>query len=262
MARMPSGTPRSVPDPYGDDYDEMMRQWLAQSHPDANDVSAAPVGLGEQGNEPPNHRPTIGRATALDYAIPPIADARNAIESLQEMGRPHSLAESVVPYFGSGREAAADLQDGNYLGAGFNGALAASDLFLAGSIVKGLLKGGAKMSGPFAWKIKPRVDEVGARQWLGANGFLEPGQAGHHWGIPQGGWGKLVPDWIKNQPWNIKPMPSSEIHGRIHGRYLGKPRFNPAEQYWRATPAWSKAATVAAVGHPVAIASGAGRPAQ
>ena len=33
MARMPGGQPRSVPDPHGEDYDRMMRQWLAQKAP-------------------------------------------------------------------------------------------------------------------------------------------------------------------------------------------------------------------------------------
>lgn len=46
-------------------------------------------------------------------------------------------------------------------------------------------------------------------------GMLAPKQHGHHWAIPQNGWGKNVPDRIKNQPWNIKPMPSAEVHGRL-----------------------------------------------
>ena len=38
-------------------------------------------------------------------------------------------------------------------------------------------------------------------------------------------------------------MPNPEIHGRIHGRYRGKPQFNQAQRYWYGTPAWSKVAT-------------------
>jgi hypothetical protein len=64
-----------------------------------------------------------------------------------------------------------------------------------------------------------------------------------------------VPDAIKNQPWNIKPMPSAEVRGRITGPYKGKPQFNVAERYWYGTPAWSKVTTGAAVGHPLAAAT-------
>jgi hypothetical protein len=66
--------------------------------------------------------------------------------------------------------------------------------------------------------------------------------------------GKTVPDAIKNQPWNIKPMPSAEAHGRISGSYKGKPRFNAVERHLQGTPTWSKVATGAAVGHPIAAA--------
>jgi len=67
--------------------------------------------------------------------------------------------------------------------------------------------------------------------------------------------GEKVPDAIKNQPWNIKPMPRAEVHGRITGPYKGKPQFNALERYWYGTPAWSKVATGAAVGHPAAAAN-------
>lgn len=163
------------------------------------------------------------------------------------------LAESLIPVWGSGREAVADFHDGDYLGAGINGALAASDLFLAGSVAKGLAKGGvyvargAAKEAPYAWKTV-------VRPWMGKKGYLEAGQHGHHWAIPQSGWGKNVPEWFKNQPWNIKPMPSPEVHGRITGSYKGKPQFNALERYWYGTPAWSKVATGAAVGHPAAAA--------
>ncbi len=91
------------------------------------------------------------------------------------------------------------------------------------------------------------------RPWLGKErGMLAPKQHGHHWAIPQNGWGKNVPDWIKNQPWNIKPMPSAEVHGRLTNSYKGKPQFNAVERYMYGTPTWSKVGTGAAVGHPAA----------
>ena|SRR5688572_17518732 len=84
-------------------------------------------------------------------------------------------------------------------------------------------------------------------------GFIPPGQQGHHWAIPRNGWGKSVPDKLKNMHWNIKPLPG-EVHKRIHFRDLkgGMPRFNPAERFIHGTPRTAKVATAGAVGHPVA----------
>lgn len=67
-----------------------------------------------------------------------------------------------------------------------------------------------------------------------------------------------VPDWVKNQPWNIKPMTEgpagAETHGRMTGSYKGKPQFNTVERYVHGTPTWSKVGTGAAVGHPARAA--------
>ena len=226
MARMPQGQPRPVPDPDGDRYDEMLRQ----------------------------ERLRRARAEAAE-AGPPGAS----------VGHPE-LLESLIPVWGSGREAVADFQEGDYAGAALNGALAASDLFLAGAIVKGVAKGGvytvgkmaAKKATKKATKTTPYNWDAKVRPWMGEKRYLAKGQAGHHWAIPQNGWGKGVPERIKNQPWNIKPMPEgpagAEMHGRMTGRYKGKPKFNALERYIYGTPAWSKTATGAAVGHPAAAA--------
>jgi hypothetical protein len=217
MARMPKGGPRSVPDPEGERYDEMIRQ----------------------------ERLKRERAEAAVARLP-----------LTSVGHP-GFAESLIPVWGSGREAVADFQEGDYAGAALNGALAASDLFLAGSIAKGVAKGGvyvvrdAATKAPYAWK-------TAVRPWMVEKGYLVKGQHGHHWAIPQNGWGKGVPDWVKNQPWNIKAMPEgpagAEMHGRITGSYKGKPRFNPLERYVHGTPTWSKVGTGSAVGHPTGAA--------
>lgn len=162
-------------------------------------------------------------------------------------------AESLIPVWGSAREAIADGLEGDVGGAALNGALAVSDLMVAGAVAKGVAKGaifvakkGTKRAEPYGWNGN-------VRKWMGDQGYLEPGQHGHHWAIPQNRWGKDVPDWIKNQPWNIKAMPSREVHGRIDHRVGDLPRFSPAQQYWYGTPAWSKAATASAVGHPTAV---------
>jgi hypothetical protein len=68
-----------------------------------------------------------------------------------------------------------------------------------------------------------------------------------------------VPDWIKNQPWNIKVLPDKVVHTRIHSNMPSKglKRFNPAERWWYGTPAWSKAAAASGAGRPVAAWQGA-----
>lgn len=147
------------------------------------------------------------------------------------------FAESLLPVWGSAREAWADAEDGHGALAIINAALAISDLALAGAVGKGLAKGGLKLAGSNTWNA--------TRKWMGKNGFLDAGQHGHHWFIGQSGWGKDIPDIIKNQPWNIKGMPSAEIHGRIHGSYGGKPQFNLLQQLHFGMPTWAKNATVA-----------------
>lgn len=168
--------------------------------------------------------------------------------------------ESLIPVWGAGREAVADFHDGDYLGAVGNGALAIADLGGATGLVRAGVKGAIVRSLP-----KPKRGAKSTYAWdrmradMGSDNkfpkLLEYKQHGHHWLIPhKEGWGKHVPDVIKNQPWNITPMPSAEIHGRIHGRYKGKARFNPAERIWHGTPGWSKRAAGSATAHVTSMA--------
>jgi hypothetical protein len=160
------------------------------------------------------------------------------------------LGESLIPVWGSAREAIADAYEGDVLGAGLNGALAASDLFLAGAVVRSLGKGALKVGGSHAWK-----GGSGVRAWMGKHKYLAPNQHGHHWAIPQNRWGKHVPDVIKNQPWNVKPMKDPAIHMRMDRSWGGKPPLTPLERYWHGTPAWAKVGSGASIGHP----AGAGK---
>lgn len=90
-------------------------------------------------------------------------------------------------------------------------------------------------------------------KWMGheGKGLLEERQHGHHWLIPRNGWGKNVPDVIKNQPWNIKAMPSEEVHARMRGARNGKPQFNAIERYVQGTPTWWKVQNGVWAGHAV-----------
>jgi len=162
------------------------------------------------------------------------ASGRDALASFQEadpIGHPGAL-ESFVPILGSGHEALADLQEGNYRGAALNGALAVLDavpMEAAGNAIrKGAWKGGST-----TWNA--------TRKWMAGRGYFEPGQHGHHWAVSQdSALARWKPGWF-NQPWNIKPMPSPEIHGRIHGPYRGADQFGLLGRYWHGAPGWWKA---------------------
>ena len=163
--------------------------------------------------------------------------------------------ESMIPVWGSGKEALADLEDGNYVGFGVNAALAASDVVLAKALVSGVIKGGVKtaglkMAGPHAWRTGPPRTDAGMRKWLGDKKFAKPGQPMHHWWLEQK---SKAPDWLKNQPPFLKPMKDAVQHGRIHGRYtvdgVKLPQFNRYERLWHGTPDWLKAGYVSSAGH-------------
>jgi hypothetical protein len=174
------------------------------------------------------------------------------------IGHPGTL-ESFIPVWGSGREALADLEEGKPVSAAFNAGLAALDLTGIGMLDKVLAKGGI-------YAVKGAIGESAAqggwravRRKMGDLKILEPYQHGHHWFIPQNGWGKKVPNLIKNHPANIHGMPSREIHGRLHGRYKGKPEFGFLHKYWHGTPHLSKVATGSAAGHAASAAASNGR---
>lgn len=145
------------------------------------------------------------------------------------------LVESLVPVWGSAREAVADAYEGDVVGAVVNAGLAISDLAPGGYAVKAGAKGLGK-AGSHTW--------TATRKWMGKNGMLQPGQHGHHGIIPNNGWGKFVPDVIKNHPANITATRDVPDHMRIHGRYMGLPQYGPAQRYWRGSPDWAKRAHV------------------
>lgn len=205
MALMPAGQPRSVPDPEGEAYDEMLRkQRLERDRP------------------------------------------------IQSVGHP-GFAESLIPIWGSGREAVADFQDGDYVGAALNAGLAVSDVFLGGAVLKAGAKTAAKAAARGSGKKALSTTWNATRKRMQKEGYIPPGQQGHHWLIPQNGWGKQVPPGVKNSHWNILPR-EPDVHGRIHHRVRGQPRYNVAERYVHGTPTTAKVAMGAAAGHPTAAA--------
>lgn len=187
---------RSVPDPDGPAYDAMVRRQRALN---AKQQASTESDAGYWGTHP-------------------------------------GFVESLVPVWGSAREAVADANDGDVVGAVGNGLLAVSDLVPGGALVKtagkGAIKGAAKLGGSSTWKA--------TRSWMGRRGLIDKGMEGHHALIPNGGWGKNVPERIKNQPWNITALPK-ETHRRIHSKFGGQPRYPVLERTWIGTPTWGKA---------------------
>lgn len=166
--------------------------------------------------------------------------------------------ESLVPVWGSAREAVADYRDGDRVGAAVNGVMAVTDLAGGTVLLKGVAKGGLKLAGSHTWKqtskwMRPPRKGVKPGARPASDYPLQSGQHGHHWLIPQNEWGKNVPDVIKNQLWNIKAMPSEEVHTRMRGASNGKPAFNAAQRFWYGTPAWWKGGVGTIPGH---VASG------
>lgn len=132
---------------------------------------------------------------------------------------------SLVPVIGSGWQAIHDFQTGHWGWGIVNTALAISDVFLVKSLVVDLgkvvgkvgLEGLVKSEGSHTWEATTK--------WLTTQGWREfQGETFHHWLVPRGGWGRMVPDILKNQPYNLMRMPEGEA-GRLfqnaiegHGR--------------------------------------------
>ncbi len=203
--------PRSVPDPDAQAYREMVRKQKAIN---------ARQGRGNDSSRP-------GRVE-----------------------HPGAL-ESMIPVWGSGKEAIADFHDGDYLGAAGNGLLAVTDVVPAKAFVGALAKGALVKGAPYVWRTKPWEKGQGGRQWLGERGVVKPGQPVHHWviGMEQK---SPVPDFIKNQPIFLKPMKDAVQHGRVHGGYtvngVTLPRYGVPARIWYGSPDWAKAAPVSVGG--------------
>jgi hypothetical protein len=146
--------------------------------------------------------------------------------------------EGMIPIWGSGKQAIHDFQQGKWGWGTFNTALAASDLFLVGAATGAVEKG--------IWKIGSHTWSATSK-WLTSTGWREfTGQPMHHWAIPQGEWGRYIPDTIKNQPWNLMNMPDRAFHNALHG--IGRTPFSFAERLWYGTPAWFRAGVFSTLG--------------
>ncbi|MDI1290081.1 MAG: hypothetical protein PSX37_09075 [bacterium] len=196
-----------MPDPAGDLYDQEMAKLRAKR--EAQDG---------------------GFRSPLDVA----QDAFHDFQDGPDIPRPN-LAQSFIPVVGPAWEAVADLQDGNYGGAAFNGLMAVGDALPVGFAVKGLkavskgigvLKKGSVTAGAAAKKIRRA-------------GLAGKGQEIHHT-VPLNGKSRSAQDW-RNHYALLKVLPV-EQHRRLTGSWMGKPRYDPIRRVWYGTTDWMKAA--------------------
>lgn len=77
-------------------------------------------------------------------------------------------------------------------------------------------------------------------------GMIGSGKELHHWLVPQKSWGKLVPNYIKNRPWNLKVAGSRAAHARIDTAFSvkGVTPYPLLVRPWMAMPNWARATTV------------------
>lgn len=164
---------------------------------------------------------------------------------LPHVGHPSTL-ETFIPVWGSGREAIADFQDGDYLGAAGNAVLAASDLTLAGGAAKGAFKVYRHANNMAKSGRKASYKWPAARERMKNNDYIADGNQGHHGIIPQGGWGKKVPNFVKNQEWNIMPLPK-KVHDKVHTKWKNG-GYDPVTKTIVGSPPWARGAMAGAAG--------------
>ncbi|UTP38328.1 hypothetical protein M9M90_14020 [Phenylobacterium sp. LH3H17] len=206
MARMPRGEPRTVPDAAGERYDQEMARIRAQRQAEDRGLRS-PLGLAKEAFYDFQNGPDIQRPTT---------------------------AQSFIPIVGPAWEAAADLQDGNYAGAAFNGAMAVADALPVGVVAKGVR---AASKGVGVLKTNS-VTADASRKVLRRVGMAKPGQEIHHT-IPLKGLGRNTQD-PRNHYALLKVLPR-EQHRRLTGSWGGKPRYDPIRRVWYGTTDWTKA---------------------
>ncbi len=172
-----------------------------------------------------------------------LGDPVNAFDPMGRATEEPGFWEGMIPIWGSGKQAVHEFEKGSWGWGIAYTALAISDVALVKTAATAVGKGAWK-AGSHTWRA--------TRSWYGRTRDLAPGQHVHHWAIERNSRiGKLVPDSIKNQPWNLKPLdpPPGVSMDRWHKMVEGKvPGLNPAEQWWHGTPDWLRYAEVSTAG--------------
>jgi hypothetical protein len=181
-----------------------------------------------------------------DQGIRALEQSRAAMADWK-ISRP-STAASLIPVIGPAWEAAADIQDGDYGSAAFNGAMAVADAFPIGQLMKlrhlAKLLSAANKGKPLSSRNFRQMRELYAKA-----GLIKPGQQLHHT-APLRAW-KILPKadrktlgLIRNSPALLKVMDPA-AHKFAHGKKQGLDR---ARQVWHGSNALEKSVVGATVG--------------
>lgn len=210
------------------------RQWRGKLGSDSFERGGRPRSVPDADGEAYNEMIRRHRQAMASRESAPPSAPRGPVDT---------IAAGIAHVLNGPREARREVEQGHVVRGLIDGAMATPDLELGSSAANGIWRGSFKLGGSHSWGA--------TRKWLGKAGLAEKGQHMHHALIPNNGWGKKIPDVIKNQPWNLKATESPLHHTRIHGRSLkfGLPQFNALERYWHGTPTWWKAANGSAVVH-------------
>lgn len=218
---------------------EALRRWYnrnpeeQQAERDAaeqrkNDEFAASIQAAER--EPASPR------SPVDMAVKAFRDFQDG----PDIPRPN-LAQSFIPVVGPAWEAAGDLQDGDYAGAAFNGAMAVADALPVGAVVKGA---NAARKG-IGILNKGSVSADAARKQIRGAGLAGKGEEIHHT-IALKGKSRTAQD-PRNHYALLKVLPK-EQHRRLTGSWNGKPRYDPIRRIWYGTTDWQKSVPTALAG--------------
>lgn len=183
------------------------------------------------------------RDDRLPGLLSPYDRAKETLEEFQsgpKIRRP-TVAQSFIPVVGPAWEAAADLQEGDYAGAAFNGAMAVVDVLPVGVAAKGLRAAG---KGIGVMK-KGSVSANAAGKQMRARGLVPKEHEIHHT-LALNGKSRTAQD-PRNHYALLKVLPQ-EQHRRLHGSWKGKPRYDPIRRVWYGTTDWQKAGPTAAAG--------------
>ncbi len=222
MALMPRGQPRSVPDPYSDDYKTMLKKEAEDKM--LRDAYSAAVAT--------TLEPGFGYGLSTSPKQEDIRNISDGIEEFQNskpIGHASALG-SFIPFYGPARNSLADLQEKDYMGATLNGGLVVLDATGVAEIADLAGHGLLGTVGRQAWKYR--------RRSLGNSGFAAKGQDVHHAFIPQRS--KWVPAPIMHHVLNLKPMASRAEHNLVHGKAVLGQRYNLAQRTFAGMPDWTK----------------------
>lgn len=170
-----------------------------------------------------------------------IAGAFRDFQNGPKIPRPN-LAESFIPVVGPAWEAVGDLQDQNYAGAAFNGAMAVADALPVVVAAKGV-----RMATKGVGILKEgSVSANAAAKQLRKRGVANKGEEIHH-AIPLNGTSRTAQDWRNHYPF-LKVLPK-EVHRRLTGSWNGKPMYDPIRRIWYGTTDWMKAVPTGLAGY-------------